>query len=218
MHASFDAAPFPVQAIQSLRQFERLSRVIGKQAGDAQRHVIQPARRIEPGADGKPQIPCRGPLEAATGNLHQRGDAGASLAAANTAQAVADQRAVEIIQLNHVSHGAERHQVKQTGKVGFFLIRKCTAFAHDCPQGEHDVENDPHAGQVFTRKLAARLIGIDDRCRLRERFTGQMVVSDQHGHAKAIGFFYTRHAGDAIIDGDQDVRPGLSRQPHNFRS
>ena len=63
---------------------------------------------------------------------------------------------------------------------------------------------------MLARKVAARLIGIHDGRRLRKHVARQMVVGDDDLHAESVGLGHAIHAGDAVIDGDEDVRLALA--------
>ena len=84
-------------------------------------------------------------------------------------------------------------------------------------QGQHDVENHPHPGQILTGKGAARLIRIDDNFSCRQRSPGQVMIGDQGPDAGGSSGGNTLNAGDTIVDGDNEIGLVLRGQRDNFR-
>ena len=91
------------------------------------------------------------------------------------------------------------------GEIGFRPLLEPAAPAQLRPQREHDVEHHAHAGDGLAGEVAARLVRIDDARGLRQRIAGQMVVGDQRGDAELVGARHAFDAGDAVVDGDQQV-------------
>ena len=56
--------------------------------------------------------------------------------------------------------------------------------------------HDADAGEVLARKVAARLVGVDDGVRRRQFMAGQVVVGNQHLQACGLG---RGHAFDATL-------------------
>ncbi len=83
-----------------------------------------------------------------------------------------------------------------------------------------------HAGQVLARNSQPGWFRVDDDRRIRQLRAGEVVVGHHHVDAERIG---RRHAVDrrnAVVDGDDDVRPlpggqrhdlGVSQQPYSKR-
>jgi hypothetical protein len=61
-HAALDVAPLAVDAVQHARQFVGARRVVGQQALDAQRHVGQPAGRVDARAEREAEVEGGGDL------------------------------------------------------------------------------------------------------------------------------------------------------------
>ena len=115
------------------------------------------------------------------------------------------QNAVVAIERHHVGDGAERDQVEQARQIRPLAIVKgatCAQLGAQCQQG---VEHHAHAGQRLARESAAGLIGIDDHVGLRQGVARQVVVGNQRGDAQRTGFFDAVDAGDAVIDGNDQV-------------
>ncbi len=63
-------------------------------------------------------------------------------------QALGDQDAVVVVELDHVGHGAQRHQIEQLGQVGLGRApSKAPRSAQLGAQREHHVEHHADAGQ-----------------------------------------------------------------------
>ncbi len=72
-------------------------------------------------------------------------------------------------------------------------------------QRQQHVEHDADAGQVLAGEAAVRLVRVDDHARVRQRVARQVVVGDDHFDAAPVGFDHAVDAGDAVVDGDDDV-------------
>ncbi len=59
LHALLDFAAFRVELIETRGQRQRFAVVVGQQAADADRHVVEPARGIEARTDGEAEIGAR---------------------------------------------------------------------------------------------------------------------------------------------------------------
>ncbi len=79
------------------------------------------------------------------------------------------------------------------------------ALAQFGAQREQHVEHDADAGDAFRREGAAGLVGIDDAVGVGQRRAGQVVVGDQRGDAEFAGAGDAFEAGDAVVDGDDEV-------------
>src|SRR5690606_32008508 len=67
-------------------------------------------------------------------------------------------------------------------------------------------KHDADAGQILAREAAMWLVGIDDDTRIRQTLARQMMVSDNNIDATSLGFGHAFDAGDAVIDGDDNIR------------
>jgi hypothetical protein len=156
-------------------------------------------------------------LRVAAGGLEQGGDAGLHLAGAHALQALADEDAVVAVELDHVGDGAQRDEVEQAGEVGFRALGKPAALAQFGAQGEHDVEHHADAGDALGREIAAGLVGIDDALGVGQGVARQVVVGDQRGDAVLLGAGDAFQAGDAVVDGDDQVGRLLGGDIDDFR-
>ena len=214
LHFRLDITPLAIQFVQPLRQQQGRVRVVGEQAFDAQRHVLQPPGGIQPWAEGEAQIRRHQLLRAALGDADQRTDAGTALAPADARQALGDEDAVVVLQRHHVGHRAQRHQIQQAGQVGLIdaAFGEPARLAQPRAQGQHDVEDHPHAGRALGGEGIAGPVGIDDGVRRWQGLAGQVVVGDQHAHAQRPGRRHAVEAGDAVVHRDQQI--GLARRSH----
>ena len=140
-----------------------------------------------------------------------------------------------MIERDHVGNGTQGHQRQQLGQIRLksprcmpsTLLRprgvrgigvaplcqrgdggiECAAFAQLSAQREHEIEHHANAGEMLARKRAAALVGIDGAGRGWKARARQVVVCDQHLHPQAIGLRDPLDAGDAVIDGDEQIRP-----------
>ena len=61
-----------VECVQLTGQHARFADVVTQQQRDANRHIVQPPRRVQARAEGKTQIACRELQRIAVGNFQQR--------------------------------------------------------------------------------------------------------------------------------------------------
>ena len=88
-----------------------------------------------------------------------------------------------MVELDHVGHGAEGHEVEEFGQVGFGLAFEGAALAQLGAQREHGVEHDADAGQRLAGEVAAGLVGVHDHVGLGQFVARQVVVGDDGGDA-----------------------------------
>ncbi|MCY1215315.1 hypothetical protein D9M72_271580 [compost metagenome] len=204
-HLGLDRAALAVDVVEFARHFQRLGLVVGGQAGDAQAHVGQPARGVDARAQREAQVETIGAARFAARDGEQGAQPGLQAARAHALQALGDQQAVVRVQLDHVGHRAQRHQVRQRVQARAAVGRVHAAPAQFGAQCQHHVENDAHARQVLGRKAAAGLVGVHDGQRGRQGVAGQVVVGDHHADARGVGRGHAVHAGDAVVHRDDDV-------------
>ena len=205
LHVGLDAAALAVEAVELLRDVHGAGDVVGDQAFDAERHVGQTACGVQARPQAEAHVESAGARRLTAGGAEQRTYPGAHLAGAHAGQALRHQNAVVAIERHHVGDGAERDQVEQARQIRPLAIVKgatCAQLGAQCQQG---VEHHAHAGQRLARESAAGLIGIDDHVGLRQGVARQVVVGNQRGDAQRTGFFDAVDAGDAVIDGNDQV-------------
>ena len=117
VHVGLDRAPFPVEAVEVGGDGARALRVIGDEAFDAERHVGQPACRVEPRRHGETQVARGGAERVAPRDLEHRSDAGLHAPGADAVQALLHEDAVVVVQRDYVRDGAERHEGQQLSEV-----------------------------------------------------------------------------------------------------
>ena len=113
VHAGLQIAPLAVDGVERGGQFVGARRIVGEQALDAQRHVGQPAGGVDARPDREAEVFGAAQRGVAPGGRQQRRHAGLHAAAADALQALRHQPAVVGVELDHVGHGAQRHQVEQ---------------------------------------------------------------------------------------------------------
>jgi hypothetical protein len=179
--------------------------VVGDQAFDPERHVVQPAGRVQARAEREAEVERRGAARLAAGHAEQGGHAGMHAAGAHALHALRDQDAV-------VGDRAARRRPRcpaPPGRAG------CPAWAESArrtrraaqfrAQGQQHVEHHADAGQVLAREAAFGLVRIDDDARGRQRVGRQVVVGDDDFDAAPVRLGHAVDAGDAVVDGDDDV-------------
>ena len=216
LHVGFDVAAFAVEGIELLGDLQGAGGVVGEQAFDTQAHVGEPPGGVQARAEDEAEIHGRGFARVAPGGFEEGGEAGLHAAGAHPFQALADQDAVIAVEFDNISDGAEGDEVEQVGKVGFGALSKIAALAQFGAQGKHDVEHDADAGDAFGGEVAARLIGIDDAISGGQGFAGQVVVGDQGGDTVLLGTGDAFQAGDAVVDGNDQVRGLLGGKVDDF--
>ncbi|MNM69158.1 hypothetical protein D3C81_807460 [compost metagenome] len=216
-HRLLHRTPLGVDLLQRLRDVAGLPRIFGEQQRDTQRHVFQPTGRIQARAEPEADIGSGQACGVAATGLDQRLQADAALAVAQPTQTRTDQGAVVGIQRNEVGHGAHRHQIQQRGQVRPLAIGKYTRFAHPSAQRHQHVEDHADAGQRLAGEGVAVQIGVDDDIGRWQLRTGQMVIGHQYLPAPRFGCSHAGMAGNAVIDGDQQIRLQRSQLVHQRR-
>ena len=177
-----------------------------QQAFDAERHVFEPARGIQP----------RREREADVGGVTRASSRPATAASAvQPAQRRparmrrrpgCDQHAVVRIQRHEVGDRADRDEVEQHRQIRFRAGGNAPRARRSRAQGQQQVEHHADAGERLARERVARA-GSDSTIASAAGSVGarQVVVGDQHAHAARLGRGDARMAGDAVVDGDQQI-------------
>ena len=219
LHFLFNRAALAIETIELARYLGGSLRFLGQQALDAEGHVFQPAGGVQARRHTKTKVAGGEPSGCAAGHAQQRVDADAGAAVIDARQTLRHQNPVVVIQRHEVRHGAKGHEIKQHPEIRFreAAAGKPARFPQVRTQGQHEVKRHADAGEMFAGKGIARLVGIDDgigfgKCRPR-----QMMVGNQHLDAATARLPHAVDAGDAVIDGNNQVRVLLCRQRHNLR-
>jgi len=206
LHVRFDFAALAVQVIEFLRNLQGTGGIVGGQAFNAQTHVGQTTGGIEARPEQEAEVESGGTLGVPSGGFEQSTNAGLHAAGAHALQALADQDAVVAVEFDHVGHRAERDEVEQVGKVWFGMIVEIAPFAQLGTQGKGDIEHDAHPGDALGGEIAARLVRIDDAVGGRQGLGRQVMIGNKHGNAVFLGAGDAFQTGDAVVDGDDEVR------------
>ena len=110
-HALLDFLAHLVQAVEFAGDFLRFFQAAGQQAGDADRHIVEPAGGIDARRQRKAHIERLGFGRIAAGDFKQRAHAVAHQAAADALEPLRHHDAVVMVQRHHVGHRAQRHQI-----------------------------------------------------------------------------------------------------------
>ena len=110
-HLGFEFAPRVIELIQRARERARLTRVIGEQTADTNRHVLEPTCRIQPGTEREPQVLLRQSRECLLRDLRKRPDARAAATCPHAGNTLVHENTVVMIERNDVRDGAKRHQI-----------------------------------------------------------------------------------------------------------
>ena len=217
LHAVFDLPPFLVQPVELARQSQRLFFIVAEQAFDAEPHVVEPAGRVQPRPEHETKVEAGCLVDRPATGREQCTDAGRGASGAHALEPLLDQNAVVVIQSHHVRHCAERDQVQQRRQIGLpGRIAPDSPLTHLGTQGHQHVEHHAATGQVARRERTAGLVRVDDQ-RVRQCVTGQVMVGHQHFDAARPCRIDPGHAGDAVVDGDDQVRLARRRQVDDFR-
>jgi hypothetical protein len=128
------------------------------------------------------------------------------------------ENAVVPVETDDVGHRAERDEIEQGSKVGFGPVGGEPApFAQFAAQGQHDIKHNADSRHALAREITARLVRIDDAVGVGEGFGRQVVVGNQRGNAEFAGTGHSFVAGDAVVDGDDEVRIPCGGKIHEFR-
>jgi len=215
-HARFNFAARAVHLIQLTRNRHGGGFGAGQEAGNAQTHVIKPAGSIEARPDGKAQIEAARARPRTPRRVENGHDAGASLTGADALEPLFDEDAVVVVEPNHVGHGAERDDVEPLREIGFGLAGKGIALAQLGAQRHQHIKHHADAGEMLAWKGAAGLVRIDDQC-VRNRVAGQVVIGDDHFDAQLAGALDAGMAGDAVVDGQNQLRRARGGKIDNLR-
>ena len=217
LHGCLDVTPFPIQAIELRGQALRGCRVVGHEAGDADRHVREPAGGIDTRACDKAKVVGRCASRIAAARGEQRGYPRLHASGTDASQALLDQDAIDAIEPDDVGDGAQRHEIEQRGKVRLGAVHEPPEAAQRGAQGDQQIEHDADPSQMLAGIVAPWLIRVHDPCGVRQPIAGQMMVGDQHVDAPSTRGGNALDAGDAVVDGDDQGRLPLRREGDNFR-
>ena len=209
-HAGLDGAPLAVDLVEQRRELERTRRVVGEQALDAERHVGEATRGVQPRADREAEVACARLFRVAPRDGEQRRDAGLHATGADALEPLRDEAAVVAVEAHDVGDGAERDEVEQGIEPRLIRDAEVAAVAQLGAQREQHVEDDADAGQRLARERAVRLVRIDDHVGLGQHGAAlaldrQVVVGDHDGHAVRLRVGDALEAGDAVVDRHQHL-------------
>ena len=123
-----------------------------------------------------------------------------------------DQDAVVGIQRHHVGDATQCHQVEQLAQIGLRTAGEPAGFAQPRTQRQQHVEHHADAGHGLAGEFAAWLVRVDDGISGRQFRPWQVVIGNQHRQPGGLGRRHAIDAGDAVVDGQQQV--GLAFEGH----
>ena len=224
-HAGLDLAPLAVDARRAAGPVRRRA-----PASSVSRHSMpsvmsasRPAALMR-GPSAKPKSKVAAARRVASGGAEQRRQAGLHAAGADALEALRDQAAVVGVELHHVGHGAQRHQVEQRVELRLGAVpskRRARAARRAAPAARR---TSRRRRRCLAREAAARLVGVDDARRPPAASSARgrwwSVTSTAMPSARARG--HAVDAGDAVVHRDQQVGPLLRaparRSPASGRS
>ena len=121
LHVRFDFPALAIKRVELQGNLRGADFVIGDEAFDSQRHIVEPARRIQSRPEHETQFISRYSPKIPPRNLQQSVDARTATSLADALQALVHQNAIVVIEFHDIGNGAQCDQIKQTGKIGFFL-------------------------------------------------------------------------------------------------
>ncbi len=184
-----------------------LGGALGEQAADAETHVIEATGGVESRPHREAEIGSHGMAMVAIGQRQQHQHPGASAAGTDPPQPLMHQDAVQPLQRRHVGHCAQRHQIQPISqdRLGDPLSGKPAVRLQARAQCRQHIEHHPNPGQALVGKAATRLVGIDDGIGRGQLRPGQVMIGDQHLDARGSRRGHPGNAGDAVVDGDDQV-------------
>ena len=204
-HIFFDGATFTIEGIQFSSQALGFVTAVRQQAGNAHAHIVQATGSIQPWANHKPEIRGADFAVIAACHFQQRQNTGAGLPLADAAQALFHEDAVVMVQGNNVRYCAKRHKIQQIAEIRLRLWQQALLTQMLSKSRQH-IEHHTHARRVLAQEGAAGLVGVHDGVRLRQGFTGQVMIGHNHPDAQFPGCANTFHGGNTVVHGHQQVR------------
>ena len=196
-----EGLPFLVGRIQFLCQLFGGFRIPGRQQLHCRHSVVQPARRIDPGAQAEADGAAVDGAARGHGHMDQGLEA-RQRTVGHPGQPFPDDLPVFVLQRHHVRHRAQGHQLDQLIPV---KIRLAGASLF---QGLAQLEGHPHPGDALEGILVPGLVGVHHRQGRRQLPGGQMVVRDDDVQSFG-GIRHHLGSADPGIHGDQQLRaPG----------
>ncbi len=120
--------------------------------------------------------------------------------------------AVVGIELHHIGHRAQRHEIEQGVEPRLIRGREDASLAQLAAQREKHIEHHADTGEVLALEAARGLVGVHDDVRVGQRHhivheRRQVVVGDEHVHALGAGVCHAGEACDAVVHREQHVGP-----------
>ena len=190
-----DGAALVVDALEALRLLVGLLEVVGEQKAERQLRVAHAAGGVQARDDGEAEVGGGDLLTGGAGGVEQRGDARAR-GLVDAAQAVGHQGAVLVAHGHEVGDGAER------GEVG--VLTPQVRLAEAPAQRLHHLERHANAGQDGAGAGGVAL-RVGHGHALGHQVGRLVMIGDGHFDAALLQQAHLRLAGDAAVDGDQEV-------------
>ena len=183
----FERLPLTVFGAQFCGQHTRAAQIGLFQQTHREARLAEPAGGVDARREREAHGRSGERLIAHARLLRQREKAGAAVARGDLLQTAARDEAVFAEQRHHVRHRADRDEIA--------VARE--HFIRVAVHGAHELERHADARERRADAAAVRLLGINDRLRLRERFAAFVMVGHDHVHAALRGvgrFFQIRNA------------------------
>ena len=214
LHAGFELATVPIELRESRCKEPRSIRIVGQQALDSDRHVVEPASRVETRPDLVGQVRCNDIANRSSGAFDERPDTRQTTPCTNPAQPLVHQNAIVAIERHEIGNRSERNEIEQVCNGGRSLAESARV---DFPgQRSKQIERDTHASEGLAGKGIALDIGIHD-CRRGWQLRGrQVVVGDQRIDAQRVRRGHARMARDTVVDRQNHGGALLRRKPDDL--
>ena len=206
LHPALDRTALLVQLVEARRERQRLGRRVGEQATDADRHVIEAPRRIEPRPGGETEVGGHEARQRALAGLEQRPHARRAATGPDALQPLRHQHTVVVVERHDVGDGPERDEVQPSGR------RRQRRIVERAMQRRHHVERDAHPGEATRTEGRAGDVRVHDDVGVGQYRAGEVMVGDQHVDAALAGRGDTRDAGDAVVHGHDQRGRARGRQ------
>jgi hypothetical protein len=190
--------------------------LVGEQALNAHRHVIDASRRIEPWCDAEGEVGGYETLHRPPCDLEQRADTGSAAAGADAPQSLGHEHPVVGIERYEVGDRPQGNEVEELGGAGGSRRRQ-PLLVEPPLQCRYHVEGHPHSRERAALEETTGQVGIDDDVGRGKVGARQMMIRDQDVDAARASLRHPGRARNAIVHGDDQRGSASRRQPHDLR-
>ena len=212
--APLERLPLVVELMDEFGQLHGPLRRFGRQELDRQLGLAEPAGRVEPRTDREGNVFAgERRLLVEARHVLERLDAG-HRPMSQAIQPVPHQHAVFIHQRHDVGHRADRREPHRPHQIVPHRLADALRLARPLAKRPGELQRDRRPAQTGERIRAARQAGMHDRRRARQPLARLVMIRDDQRQSTLGGRLGFGDAGDAAVDGDDDLRPFERERPH----